>query len=138
MKLVLTDEELFDVYNYIDDEYGILTKRIYPMTMLDTVLCIKGLKASEVLGLSKGHFNYGSNFFYLDDNEIVSVMTCEEAVEIYSAYVSTEELFEKYHEEIINHLSIDNSEIIWYDDIRVDMYNELEGLRNPLPFNDII
>jgi len=136
MKLVLTDEELFDVYNYIDDEHSILTKRIYPMAMLDTVLCIKGLKASEVLGLSKGHFNYDSNFFYLDDNEIVSVMTCEEVVEIYSGYFPTEELFEKYHEEIIEHLSIDNSEIVWYGDIRVDMYNELNKLSNN-SFNEI-
>lgn len=134
MKLVLTDEELFDVYNYIDDEYNILTKRIYPMTMLDTVLCIKGLKASEVLGLSKGHFNYGSNFFYLDDNEIVSVMTCEEAVEIYTHNVSTKELFKKHRKEIIEYLSIDDSEIVWYNDIRVEIKEEL--LKQNCPFNN--
>lgn len=134
MKLVLTDEELFDVYNYIDDEYGILTKRIYPMAMLDTVLCIKGLKASEVLGLSKGHFNYDSNFFYLDDNEIVSVMTHEEAVEIYTHNVSTKELFKKHRKEIIEYLSIDDSEIVWYNDIRVEIKEEL--WKQNCPFNN--
>jgi hypothetical protein len=43
-----------------------------PMADIDLFICTKGIKASTLLSMVKGHFNFGDKYFILLDDELVS------------------------------------------------------------------
>lgn len=43
-----------------------------PMKDIDKFICTKGIKASTLLSMIKGHFNFNDKYFILLDDELVS------------------------------------------------------------------
>lgn len=43
-----------------------------PMADIDKFICTKGIKASVILSMIKGHFNFNDKYFILLDDELVS------------------------------------------------------------------
>lgn len=43
-----------------------------PMADIDKFICTKGIKASTLLSMVKGHFDFGDKYFILLDDELAS------------------------------------------------------------------
>ena len=43
-----------------------------PMADIDKFICTKGIKASTLLSMIKGHFDFGDKYFILLDDELTS------------------------------------------------------------------
>lgn len=43
-----------------------------PMADIDKFICTKGIKASTLLSMVKGHFDFNDKYFILLDDELVS------------------------------------------------------------------
>ena len=44
----------------------------FPMEDIDKFICTKGVKASTILSMIKGRFNYNDDLFCITDDEIIS------------------------------------------------------------------